>query len=59
VHKATGRTDQDIEWHMPLSKGYAMFHAQRLLDGEAMTWPDLESTPDGRWFKGILTKLTN
>lgn len=57
VHRATGRTDFDIDWNLPLAKGWAYFHAQRLLDGEPMTWPDLDSTPDGRWFKDILTNI--
>jgi hypothetical protein len=58
VRKATGRTDFDIDWNLPLAKGWAMFHAQRLLDGELMTWPTTESTPDGRWWLAIQERLT-
>jgi hypothetical protein len=59
VSKATGLTMNQIEWQLPLAKGWAFFHAQRLLDGELMTWPTTESTPDGRWWLGVKHKLTN
>jgi len=59
VSKATGLTSTEIEWDLPLSQGWAYFHAQRLLDGEPMTWPMTESTPDGRWWLGVEELLTN
>jgi len=35
----TGWTEEFIRWELPLSRGYAYYHAARLLDGERMTWP--------------------
>lgn len=58
VSRATGLNAKQIEWELPLAQGWAYFHAQRLLDGELMTWPATESTQDGRWWLSVEQLLT-
>lgn len=46
IASLTGWTEDFIRWHLPLSRGWAYFHAQRALAGETRVWaqPDKAET---------------
>ena len=48
-------TDYQIEWELPLAKGNAIIHAARVLDGEAMIWPDPQLSEKGRWWEQVVS----
>ena len=50
-------SDDMIEWEIPLSRGWALIHAARLLDGEPMIWPQLERSELGRAFMKLETRI--
>ena len=35
----TGWAEPFIRWQLPLSRGYAYFHAARLMEGDKTEWP--------------------
>lgn len=46
-------TDDFIEWHLPLARGWALILASALIHGEAMIWPQIERSELGRQFLKI------
>lgn len=46
-------TLEQIEWELPLTKGWALVHAGSLLAGEPMMWPDRKLSKTGRWWEKI------
>ena len=53
IARGTGWTEDYIRWHLPLARGRAYVHALRLMDGEAMMWPDLELSDIGTWWRRV------
>ncbi len=35
----TGWTEDFIRWHLPLTRGWAYYHAARVMEGERCRWP--------------------
>ena len=50
-------TRHEIEWIIPLSRGWAEIHAARVLDGVPMIWPRLEDSKLGRWWLKLMKRL--
>jgi len=50
-------TDKQIQWKIPLAKGWALIHAARVLDGEPMIWPQIERSELGRQFLKIEARI--
>lgn len=48
-----GMDDHDIRWNLPLSRGWAYYHAGRLFDGEPMVWPDHRLRRRSRWWDAV------
>lgn len=48
----TGWTEEFIRWRLPLSRGYAYFHAARLMEGEDTFWP-AASDPVEEWIESV------
>jgi hypothetical protein len=46
VARATGWTEHFIRWELPLSRGWAYYHAQRIHEGERTTWPQVFQKED-------------
>lgn len=46
-----------IEWEIPLARGWALIHASRLLEGEPMIWPQIERSELGRAFLKIEARI--
>jgi hypothetical protein len=44
IASKTGWTEDHIRHHLPLSRGWAYYHAARLLEGERCRWPGRQST---------------
>ena len=61
IAHGTGWTEDYIRWQLPLCRGRAYVHAFRLMEGEAMMWPDRRLSETGRWWDQFLhkSKLTN
>jgi hypothetical protein len=53
IAHGTGWTEDYIRWHLPLSRGRAYVHAFRLMEGEAMMWPDRRLSETGRWWERV------
>lgn len=53
IARGTGWTEDFIRWHLPLSRGRAYVHALRLMEGEAMMWPDRRLSEVGRWWERV------
>lgn len=45
----TGWKEKKIRWKLPLSKGWAYFHAAMLLDGIPMTFPGGTAKEQAWW----------
>jgi len=56
IASRTGWTEDYIRWWLPLSRGWAYYHAARLLDGEAMRFPG-GTTKDGAWLDSVEERL--
>ena len=54
IASKTGWSESHIRHHLPLSRGWAYYHAARLLEGERCRWPG-RSTPVSRY----LSRLRN
>jgi hypothetical protein len=39
IASKTGWPERFIRWELPLSRGYAYYHAARVLEGERCRWP--------------------
>jgi hypothetical protein len=52
IASKTGWSEEFIRWELPLARGWAYFHAARLMDGERCRWPGA-STGVGRWVDGV------
>jgi hypothetical protein len=52
IASQTGWSEDHIRHHLPLSRGWAYYHAARLLEGEKCRWPTA-TTPVSNY----LTKL--
>jgi hypothetical protein len=48
----TGWPEHFIRWNLPLSRGYAYFHAARLMEGETTCWPTAPD-PVEQWVESI------
>jgi hypothetical protein len=48
----TGWTEQHIRWDLPLSRGYAYFHAARLMEGDKTQWPG-QTAPVEEWLATV------
>jgi hypothetical protein len=46
-------TAEQIEWELPLARANAIIHAGRIVDGEAMVWPDPMLSERGRWWHSV------
>lgn len=44
IASKTGWTEDFIRHHLPLSRGWAYYHAARLIEGEKCRWPGKKST---------------
>lgn len=53
IARGTGWPEDYIRWHLPLSRGRAYVHALRLMEGEAMVWPDRRLSEVGRWWERV------
>jgi len=53
IAHGTGWTEDYIRWHLPLARGRAYVHAFRLMEGEAMMWPDRRLSETGRWWERV------
>jgi hypothetical protein len=42
--------DHEIEWSVSLAWGRALIHANALLEGHRMVWPDQRLSSKGRWW---------
>lgn len=49
IARATGWSESHIRWHLPLSRGWAYYHAQRLHEGERTIWPTALAAEE-EWF---------
>jgi hypothetical protein len=58
IARGTGWTEDYIRWQLPLSRGRAYAHALRLMDGEAMMWPDRRLSETGRWWDRARTRFS-
>ena len=58
IAHGTGWTEDYIRWHLPLSRGRAYVHAFRLMEGEAMMWPDRMLSETGRWWERVRAERT-
>lgn len=47
IASKTGWTEDFIRHRLPLSRGWAYFHAARLMEGEKCRWPAQESKVAG------------
>ncbi len=48
----TGWSEDYIRWWLPQSRGWAYYHAARLLDGEVMRFPG-GTTKEGAWLEDV------
>lgn len=39
IASKTGWSEHFIRWELPLARGYAYYHAARMLEGERCRWP--------------------
>lgn len=53
IARGTGWSEDYIRWQLPLARGRAYVHALRLMDGEAMMWPDPRLSETGRWWQRV------
>ena len=44
IASKTGWTEEFIRHELPLSRGYAYYHAARVMEGERCRWPGRETT---------------
>jgi len=56
IARATGWAEDYIRWELPQERGWAYFHAARLLDGVPMRWPDPGPEND-TWWQRITTSI--
>jgi hypothetical protein len=55
IAASTGWTERFIRWELPLPRGWAYYHAARLMAGERCIWPEaLEEEEE--WFEGLRDK---
>lgn len=52
IASKTGWSEDFIRNHLPLSRGFAYYHAARLLEGERCRWPG-KSKVITKWVAGI------
>lgn len=52
IASKTGWTEHFIRWELPLTRGYAYFHAARVLEGEHCRWPGRRSSV-GKWIESM------
>jgi hypothetical protein len=55
IARATGWSESHIRWHLPLTRGWAYYHAQRLHEGERTTWPAALAAEED-WFDNLQQK---
>jgi hypothetical protein len=48
----TGWPEHYIRWELPLSRGFAYYHAARVLEGERCRWPGQPSAV-GKWVNDV------
>ena len=53
IARATGWSEHHIRWDLPLARGWAYYHAARLLDGEPMRWPSNDSDRITGWWQKV------
>jgi hypothetical protein len=56
IASKTGWTEDFIRHQLPLSRGFAYYHAARLLEGERCRWPG-QGGPVSRWLRGVRDRL--
>ena len=56
IASKTGWEEDYIRHQLPLSRGYAYYHAARLLEGERCRWPSGEG-PVGRWLRKVRDRV--
>lgn len=47
-------TLHQIEWEVPIGKGWALIHAGCILAGEPMVWSDHRLSQKGRWWNRVM-----
>lgn len=52
IASRTGWSEYYIRWELPLSRGWAYYHAARMLDGEAMRFPG-GTTQESVWLDSV------
>ena len=55
IAASTGWSEYFIRWELPLTRGWAYYHAARLMAGERCVWPEAIEQ-DYEWFADIEAK---
>ncbi len=56
IASKSGWSEHFIRWELPLSRGYAYYHAARVLEGERCRWPGAAG-PLTRWLDGVRDRV--
>lgn len=41
IAASTGWSERFIRWELPLTRGWAYYHAARLMEGQKCVWPEV------------------
>ena len=52
IASKTGWSEHYIRHDLPLSRGYAYYHASRVMEGERCRWPGVRSTA-AKWIDSV------
>ena len=55
IAATTGWSEHFIRWELPLERGWAYYHAARLMAGEKCVWPEAIEA-EHQWFDQIQQK---
>ena len=53
IARSTGWSEHYIRWSLPLTRGWAYYHAARLLDGRPMSWPEATDPATAGWWQRV------